>query len=88
MTIKCPHGETKLAAKVSRCRFTEKAHIGDKNAGVIDMQMTFKAIRSNEITRTMRADRKKIIRVLGHSNIKSSKKKKNIYRKGLKTISQ
>ena len=50
--------------------------------------MTFKAIRSNEITRTMRADRKKIIRVLGHSNIKSSKKKKNIYRKGLKTISQ
>lgn len=38
--------------------------------------MTFKAIRPNEITRTMRVDRKKIIRVLGHSNIKSFKKKK------------
>ena len=38
--------------------------------------MTFKAVRPNEITRTMRVDRKKIIRVLGHSNIKSSKKKK------------
>ena len=38
--------------------------------------MTFKAVRPNEITRTMRVDRKKIIRVLGHSNIKSSKKKR------------
>ena len=76
MTTKCPHAESKLAAEVSRRRFTEKAHIGDKNAGVVDMQKTFKAIRSNETTRTMRADRKKIIRVRGHSNIKSSKKKK------------
>lgn len=56
--------------------------------------MTFKAIRPNEITRTMRVDRKKILRVLGHSNIKRAKKrgdkkkKKTRHRKGLKTISQ
>lgn len=48
--------------------------------------MACKAIRLNEVTKIIRLDRKKIIRALGHANIKNSERER--HSKGQRMIGQ